>query len=453
MAGRKILTIVSTAVAALALAGGGAHAISLEEAVLLALETNPRIQTVIGDRKAVDQELRQARAGYFPTVDLNLGYGREYTNDFRTRVRLGKGDTLALPRKEASLLMTQKLFDGFDTDSRVARQKALVNSAGKRVFENSEFLGFDAVTAYLVVVQQRESLRLADDLVAVHINTLEQIAQRVRAGAGNAADVFQTEVRLARAQALRSQVIRDLRDGEANFERTVGQAPDTLTRPLFPTSVFPADKDSALELATGNNPTIRVRESDIDAAEAEIAVATSNFFPKIDFEAQAAYNEDNEGINDEEQTGQLMVRLRWNLYRGGGDRANRREALARLAAAKSRRGEAMIEAQEQARRAWNAYEAAIDRVDRLSRAVQFSVQTRNAYRQQFQVAQRTLLDLLDAENELFTSRVQLIGAEISKLRSGYRVLAIGGTMLRTLKVEAPEASNPKVRTFLEDTLD
>lgn len=452
MVGRKVLTFVSTAGAAIALANG-AHAISLEEAIQLALETNPRIQNVIQDRKAADQELRQARAGYFPTLDLNFGYGQEITNDFRTRVRPGKGDTLALPRKEASVLMTQKLFDGFDTDSRVARQKALVASAGKRVYENSEFLGFDAVTAYLAVVQQRESLRLADDLVAIHADTLDQITQRVRAGAGNAADVFQTEVRLARAGALRSRVVRDLRDGEANFERVIGQPPDSLTRPLFPAGGFPADKNGALELAAIDNPTVRVRESEIDAAKAEIDVATSNFFPKLNFEGQAAFNEDNDGINDEEQTGQLMVRLRWNLYRGGGDRANRREAQARLASAKSRRGEALIEAQEQMRRAWNAYEAAVDRVDRLSRAVQFSVQTRDAYRQQFQVAQRTLLDLLDAENELFTSRIQLIGAEINKVRSGYRVLAISGTMLRNLKIEAPEESDPKAKTFIEDSFE
>lgn len=452
MVGRKAMTIVSTATA-MALAGGSAHAISLEEAVRLALETNPRIQTVIADRKAADQELRQARAGYFPTLDLNLGYGREYTNDFRTRIRPGKGDTLALPKKEASLLMTQKLFDGFDTDSRVGRQKALVISAGKRVYENAEFLGFDAVTAYLVVVRQREALGLSDDLVAIHVRTLEQISQRVRAGAGNAADVFQTEVRLARSRALRVQVVQDLRDGEANFERVIGQSADTLARPLFPANGFPADKDGALELATSNNPTVRVRESEIDAAEAEIAVATSSFFPKINFEAQAAYNEDNGGINDEEQTGQLMVRLRWNLYRGGADRANRREAMSRLASARSRRGEAVIEAQEQIRRAWNAYEAATDRVDRLSRAVRFSVRTRDAYRQQFQVAQRTLLDLLDAENELFTSRIQLIGAETSKLRSGFRVLAVSGTMLRTLEIEAPEESAPKAKTFLEDTFN
>ena len=132
-----------------------------------------------------------------------------------------------------------------------------------------------------------------------------------------------------------------------------------------------------------------------------------------------------------------MLRLRWNLYRGGIDRAARQEALARLSESKNRRLRSFLEAQQEMRQSWFALEANRQRVEDLSDSVRFNVETRDAYRQQFDVAQRTLLDVLDAENELFVSSGQLVTSQTNELLASYRVLAVSGMLLSALDVPTP----------------
>lgn len=429
----------------------GPGAMTLEEAVRLTLDTNPRVGTARHERRAADEVLRRARATYLPTLDAAGGYGEEFIKDRQTTTVSNVG-TASLPRRESSIRLTQRLFDGFETDSLVERSKAEAASAGKQVFATSEFIALDATNSFLEVIRQRKIVAFADELVRVHIRTLEAVSSRVRAGAANNADVFQTEVRLARSRSQSTRAKRDLRDAEANYRRIVGQHPESLVKPTIPTASLPANLDAAIAAGRAGNPVVKVRNSDIDAAAAEIKASRSPFYPTINFEALRAYNNNIGGINDIEQIGQLMVRLRWNLYQGGADAARQREALARLAAAKSERRDALLEADEQMRRAWHAYEAALEQVVRLKRAVEFSLRTRDAYRQQFLVAQRTLLDVLDSENELFTSNVQLISAEIAKLRAAFRLLAVSGALLSSLKVDLHKEADPRSRTFLEDAI-
>src|SRR3546814_14931657 len=106
-----------------------------------------------------------------------------------------------------------------------------------------------------------------------------------------------------------------------------------------------------------------------------------------------------------------MVRVRWTLFRGGIDRAARQEALFRLTESKNRRYRSVLEAQQEMRRSWFELEAARDSIEALEDARDFNRSTLGAYEQQFEVAQHTLLDVLDAENELFTSDGTLITAQ------------------------------------------
>lgn len=123
----------------------GAQATSMEEAVRMALATNPDIGIVAHNREAVDAELRQARGLYLPQIDLATGGGwqRDSTESFRDQNRVEWRN-----RYENSATLTQRLFTGWETAHTVEREKARVESAASRVFENSEFLALDAVGSY-----------------------------------------------------------------------------------------------------------------------------------------------------------------------------------------------------------------------------------------------------------------------------------------------------------------
>ncbi len=137
-----------------------AQAVSITEAIELALSTNPNIGIVASNREAVDEELKQARGLWLPQIDLALGIGRERTNDRTTRA-VTNSQALTLWREEASITLQQRIFDGFEANSTIAREKARVESAANRVHENAEFLALDVIGGYVEVLRQRELVRLA----------------------------------------------------------------------------------------------------------------------------------------------------------------------------------------------------------------------------------------------------------------------------------------------------
>ncbi|MGH6717830.1 MAG: TolC family protein, partial [Alphaproteobacteria bacterium] len=143
----------------------------------------------------------------------------------------------------------------------------------------------------------------------------------------------------------------------------------------------------------------------------------------------------------------IMLRITWELFAGGGNRGLEREALWRAAQARSDRNERLIFAREDLRDSWHALEAGQARVINFEEALVRNTETRDAYRQQFTVGQRTLLDVLDAENELFVTDGQLATERTNVVRAGYRILASLGQLLATVGVEPPEQATREVEDF------
>ncbi|MDX1737696.1 MAG: TolC family protein, partial [Alphaproteobacteria bacterium] len=210
-----------------------ALALPLEEAVRTALQTNPDVGIVIENQRAIKAELRQSEAGYYPDVDLNAGLGHEYVNDPSTRAdsinNNGRNYT-TMNRYESGLTIKQMLFDGYATDSEVARQQSRVVSASRRVRQTSEFVALDAVQAYLESRRQRELTALNEDNVAMHQATLDLVTIKVAGGAATVADQQQAASRLAAAEAALEDAKARLRDADATYSRVIGEAPRELER-------------------------------------------------------------------------------------------------------------------------------------------------------------------------------------------------------------------------------
>ncbi|MDX1580363.1 MAG: TolC family protein, partial [Alphaproteobacteria bacterium] len=310
-----------------------------------AVSTNPALEAVSQNRKAVETELRQARGLYLPQVDITAGYGPEWTNDPVTRLP-GNNDTVSFDRVDASAVLSQRLFDGFEAAAEVERQKARVISAARRVTDNSEVIGLDAVGAYLEVLRQRELVDLTEALVDFHLEIQDMIQERVDSGASGSSDLSQTNVRLNRSRAALSRQMNQLRDAEANYERVVGMMPGSLMRPDFPLQALPADLDGAVSLAASENPKIAILDADIEVAQAEVRKSDSAFYPKLFLEAETRYGDDIDAVRGWEWQSRIMVRLRWNLYRGGIDQATYREFLYRLNQKRAERVETYRQAVE-----------------------------------------------------------------------------------------------------------
>lgn len=422
----------------------GSQGETLEEAVRLAVSTNPEVLELAADRRAVNYELRQARGGFFPSVDFRGATGEEFTDSPTTRTReapLDNGEVW-LWRNDSALTIRQLIFDGFETQSEVDRQKARVDSAAYRVGDTAETIGLNATLAYLDVARWRVLVGIAEDNVRAHEATLRDVRRLAEAGRGTVGDVSQAESRLAAARETLVRTEGSLRDVEANYIRLVGQAPADLVRPVLTDADLPYDREGAVDLAVRNNPAVLVFLADIETARAERRAADAPFFPRLDLEITGEANKNIDGVRGFERQLTAQAVMRYNLYRGGTDTAARQEQVERIIEAERALDRIRREVAEEARLAWHAMMTARGRVETLRDQVEANENVVNAYREQFLVARRFLLDLLDSQNELFQSRSALATQDYAALFAAHRVLAAGGTLLSTLGVERPEDARP-----------
>jgi len=355
---------------------GEAAAASLQESVGKAVSTHPRIGALESNRDAIDQELRQARGLYLPQIDLRAAIGPEWTDSPNSRAQ-GTRSTWDT-RKESSIILQQRIFDGFETDYEVGQQKARSKSASYRVAESAQFTGLDAVEAHVEVLRFRKLIEAAETNVEIHRSYVNRVAERTESGAGTTDENAQALARLSSAEAILAENIKGLRDAEALYINIVGDAPGDLEEVPFPTTMLPADLDNAL-LLLAKNPTVKITDADIEVTEALIGLAESRFYPKINLELSGRWDDDLDGVEGRDRDAIALLVMRWNLYRGGIDTANRNEAVERKAEARNNRLVAVRNFEEEMRNSWSQLESETVRSRVLADATSESRVVRDAY--------------------------------------------------------------------------
>ncbi|KWK15704.1 TolC family outer membrane protein [Burkholderia stagnalis] len=424
-----LLAVLALA-SALAAASSLAAAQSLQEAVEQAIRTNPEVRATTYNREAADQGLKQARAGYWPRVDVDASIGKEQRDDVETRL-LGLNRT-TFTHRNANVTLSQMLFDGFAVRSEVARQQARIDSSANRVASTSEDVALRVVGAYLEVLRRRETTAAAEDNLESHRRIHDQIKLRSDRGVGRRADLYQAESRLALAQDNLRTEQSSLKDAEVAYARLVGSAPDALVKPVAPEGALPPTERLALDAALANHPSLAGAEADVAQARARYDGAKAAMWPRLDLELSASH--DRDGVLGPTNDRRVMLRLRYNLFQGGADKARIGEAHAQIREAEEERNRTRLEIQESVSHAYNAYLTARDRMVVLKQYVDSSAATREAYMLQFGIGQRSLLDLLNAENEYYSARIDYIGGQYAEAASAYRVFAGMGQLLDTLHV-------------------
>lgn len=415
--------------------------VTLEQAVGASIRTNPEYNIVANNRRATDEELRQARSLYLPSLDLRADTGFEHSDDPATRAGTGD-DTEDMWRYDAGLTLTQMLFDGWETKYENKRQEARVLSASNRVREAAELTGLQVVEAYLDVMRQRELLKIARENIAQHVSMTEQIEDGVNAGRSTSADLDQSRARVAAARAQEASVREALRSTEANYIILVGDQPKDLVMPQVPVAGLEKDVEEEVKTSLHQSPTIDIFEADIDVAHAEYEGTKSVFYPQVDLQLNGRTGHDMNGVEGRDTSASALAVLNWNLYRGGGDTARVREHISREAQTKEERAKAARNIESDVRQTWARMVSAGERAREFASQGNANAEVVKAYRDQFDLNRRTLLDVLDAQNEWFVSRSNAINAEFLEMFAVYRLLALKGELMKTLGVVYPRESDP-----------
>ncbi|MBE1275618.1 TolC family outer membrane protein [Enterovibrio baiacu] len=422
--------IVLTTVSAIA---APTWAFSVEQAVATTIATDPELKSAFNDFMSSREDIESAQGGYLPAVDLSAGFGYEYVNNSTTEA---SGDK-SFNRKDATLSLTQLIWDG-TTSNNIERSEFEAEAQRFQLLSDAQDKTLRVTEVYVAVLQAAQLLSLSEANVEVHEKILADIKRRAESGIGSTADLSQVEARVARAFTNMLAARSNLEDAETEFYRVVGAEPVNTVDPEVDELSLPTTRDAALERAIELNPVIKLATYDIDAARAQYRLNKGNFYPTLSFEASQNWSDDAGGVEEQVDEFSAMLRLRVNLYNGGADTADVRRSAYQLNKSKDIFDNAYRLLEESTRLSWSAYQLTEQQKIYLAEHVDAASETVIAYEKQFRIGRRTLLDLLNTENELFEARRSYLDAHYANITAKYRVLNSTGSLLDALRVDVPQ---------------
>ncbi len=411
---------------------GSAQAEDLKAVLTEALEHNPEVRFEAEALRVQQAEQRKEKGAYLPSVDLDASLGLA-RRDFDGRDNFD--------RDYAELSVTQLLFDGFGVQGRVAEAGHQVTEQYFRLREEAENKALEVAQVYLDVQRYRYLAELAQRNVDSHLAVRDQVIQRADKGVANKADLYQTEGRLALAQSNLRTELSNLQSVTARFQRLVGRAPGAqLDKSQELSAGLPAELETILGKVYRNNPALYAAFSNIDAAESAMTIAESNYYPTLELGLSHGIYQNNNGFDnrtDPSRRGDeslIELRARYNLFRGGSDRAAQQAAYHRISQAESLRDKTCVDLRQSATIAWSELQNLKQKIDLLLSHKESSVRVVEAYRQQFGIGRRSLLDVLDSENEAYQAERNYIQGHYDLLLTRAQVLNSTGELLSTMKL-------------------
>ncbi len=448
MVSRKMKWCVAAAL--IAMAGGAAaqQRMTLQDAVSKAVLKNPEVLAKWHAFGAAGHERDVAFGGYLPTLDLNAAIGRTHLDDpLVTTVPRYTYDNV-------SLILRQMLFDGFFTPNDVKKFDLARRVRYFELLEISESAALEATRAYHDVLRYQTLLGYAQENYASHKVAYDQIGERTKQGVSRGVDLETASGRLALAESNLLTEMANLHDVSARFQRIVGEKPANLVEQPKPLSAnLPASPVAALTKALDKSPQLLAAMENIQAAQADVKTRRSAYFPRFDFRLQRDEGHDLGGILGRNENTTAELTMRFNLFNGKRDVARVNQYVQNVNVAKDTRDKVCRDIRQTLLIALNDVIKLREQVGYLDQHQLSTDKARQAFRNQFDLGQRTLLDLLDTENEYFQARRAFTNGERDLEIAYARVKAAMGDLLEALDIKPLEPNAPKeVEAKGEDVL-
>ena len=443
--------VISAMLAATALAGTAAHADTLSEALAKAYQTNPTLNAARANQMATDENYAIQRAAGLPSAQIN--------STFNENVLIPGGQFVIIPRTlNTQVRVDVPVYQGGlvkfgmkAADARIAAGAETLRATEASVFSQ-------VVAAYNDVLRDSQIVEFNRANVKTLETNLRATQDRFEVGDLTRTDVAQSEARLAQAQA-------DLRNAEANliaskerYIQQVGEAPANLSPPP-PLPGLPASVDEAVEIAIKENPDIAAATKNSEAAGLDVKAARAARLPTLSGFGTISRNDNFGGaraavpinIPSTQESAVIGAQVALPLYQGGRPAAQIRQAQARKTAAMENQIATERQVIQQVRAAFASYKASLDVIRSAEAAIAANSLSLEGVRAENGVGNRTIIEVLNAEQELINARVILATARRNAYVAGFTLLAaIGSAEARDLNLEGitlydAKANNNMVR--------
>ncbi|MFD2176352.1 TolC family outer membrane protein [Veronia pacifica] len=444
--------LLAVAIGCSLLVSSAASALTLEQAVSQTLVTEPEIQQAFQRYKESEEQINIAKSEYLPTIDLNGGYGREMTDSPSTRAS-NNNSSVSLNRREMGLSLRQILFNGFFTVNDVERASRIAKSQHWGLINIAEDKALEVVGVYIQYLRTEQIHKLSRQNLSNHERIFRQIKKKTNSGLASTSDLSQISGRLARAKANLVSATNNLQDAAVQFKRLINSRPDNLFMPKPDAQSIPGTLQNAINRSEENHPALKVAGEEIEAITARRNQTQSSFYPNVSLELNGNWNNNLDGVEGDNNDLQAMVKVDYNLFSGGGDIAKYRQSSHQVNQAKENRQQVYREIVEGTSLSWNAHQNLQEQTEFVRQHVVAAKASQQAFEKQFSIGRRSLMELLDSENELFEARIDYINAEFDTLNTSFRLLHATGQLLSSMNVALPSTWNKAEGEFWEKFMD
>ena len=386
------------------------------------LTTHPDILARQKSAAAAEQGVGVAYAGYLPKLDIYGETGPQYI-DSPVLQSQGGGSWVSVA-EVAGARLTQNVFDGFATPGRVRSARFSLEAAEFTLEGVRQNVLFDGINAYVEVLRQNNLLALARNSERTIMRQLNLEDERVQRGSGIAVDVLQAKSRLQLAKERRVGFEGALADATSRYIQVFAHPPRiaTMKEPAPPLQLLPDDPESAVEMARQQNPAIDSSLATVAVADERKRVVRSGYYPTVDVVGSANRENNNDLVQGTRTDISVMLSATWNLFNGFATQSGLSQASLEYQAAKRNHEIINRKVEESTRLAWSEWMTAQQRVDLLENAVAIASEVFEARQKLREAGRETVINVLDAENEVYNARINLTQARGDVRLAIYRVL-------------------------------
>jgi TolC family type I secretion outer membrane protein len=391
-----------------------------------AYETNPQLAEARAAVAALDQNVAQANAGWRPSINASIEQGYDHGIVSGFPAGLNTSPTIG------QVTVTEPLFRGGRTGAEISRTEAQVHAGRAQLVSTEQSVLLGAVTAYMDVLRDTETVNYSHDNVRSLQDQFNDVRTELSAGAVTRTDSYQAEARLARAKADEATAENHLSVSRATFLNVIGKPVESLS-PDISLPHLPTTKDVALDIALKQNPDLDQARANERAANYAIDDAVGALMPDVSVSGQYQYllgapNTSIFGVGNRQQVLSVLGQVNVPIYQGGADEAAVRKAKdlheqSTMAMASAERG-----VRQNLDGAWETLAAAELAITAYGAQASADQNALSGLKQEQQAGERSVIDTLNAQQELFLTQVQLANAQHDRVVAAYRLLAVTGQL-------------------------
>lgn len=417
-----------------------AQAQTIFEALGSAYNTNPTLQAQRAYLRSVDENVAIAKSGFRPNVYLTGGY-KDATVDSNIEPKNQDNTKTSVAAK-----VSQPLFNGFSTVNTVKSADSYVRSEQNNLYNVEQQLLLNSSTAYLDVVRNAAIVDLQKNNEKLLKKRLDETIERFNVGEVTRTDVSQARARYSRAQSDRISSEGDLEASKAIYVKVIGETPDKLSEPTKVGDMLPKNFNDALDYTRVNNYSVKQAKDFLDSQSYNVKANNGALLPSITLDGELSKNKTDSDMyaqSPELDNAEVGVNMTVPLYSAGETRAKIRQSKYQ----KWQAQELVLEAERQAvsdvSSAWEYMVSNKARIGSIKDQVKANEIALDGVQKEEALGNRTILDVLDAYQELLNSNVEEVKARRDYyVASMQLLLSMGKLTAEDLKLNV-DLYNPK----------